>query len=136
MGAAARPVPFQGAADDREIDFLELIWIQRRGAPHLFRTGQGTQNAAGASPLILASAMVPTRRIASSPADPYARFLAVGTEAAILWDVADDLLHALCTEPLSPGTSVLALGKRADAKRTSQIAGPLARLLAESRFGL
>jgi hypothetical protein len=31
---------FQGAADDREIDFLELLWIQRRGAPHLFRTGQ------------------------------------------------------------------------------------------------
>ena len=31
---------FQGAADDRDIDFLELIWIQRRGAPHLFRTGQ------------------------------------------------------------------------------------------------
>ena len=31
---------FQGAADEREIDFLELIWIQRRGAPHLFRTGQ------------------------------------------------------------------------------------------------
>jgi hypothetical protein len=47
--------------------------------------------------------------------------------------VADDLLHTLCTEPLPPGTSVLALGKRADAKRTSQITGPLARLLAESR---
>lgn len=31
---------FQGAADEREVDFLELIWIQRRGAPHLFRTGQ------------------------------------------------------------------------------------------------
>lgn len=31
---------FQGAADEREIDFLELIWIQRRGAPHLFRAGQ------------------------------------------------------------------------------------------------
>jgi hypothetical protein len=31
---------FQGAADEREIDFLQLIWIQRRGAPHLFRTGQ------------------------------------------------------------------------------------------------
>ena len=31
---------FQSAADEREIDFLELIWIQRRGAPHLFRTGQ------------------------------------------------------------------------------------------------
>jgi hypothetical protein len=25
---------------EREIDFLELIWIQRRGAPYLFRTGQ------------------------------------------------------------------------------------------------
>lgn len=31
---------FQGAADDREIDFLELLWIQRWGAPHLFRAGQ------------------------------------------------------------------------------------------------
>lgn len=31
---------FQSAADEREIDSLELIWIQRRGAPHLFRTGQ------------------------------------------------------------------------------------------------
>jgi hypothetical protein len=31
---------FQGAADEREIDFLELIWIQRRGVPRLFRTGQ------------------------------------------------------------------------------------------------
>ncbi len=31
---------FQGAADERDIDFLELLWIQRRGAPHLFRTGQ------------------------------------------------------------------------------------------------
>jgi hypothetical protein len=31
---------FQAAADDRDIDFLELLWIQRRGAPHLFRTGQ------------------------------------------------------------------------------------------------
>ena len=36
----AEVIGFQGAADDREIDFLELIWIQRRGAPHLFRTGQ------------------------------------------------------------------------------------------------
>ena len=31
---------FQTAADEREIDFVELLWIQRRGAPHLFRTGQ------------------------------------------------------------------------------------------------
>ena len=38
--SAAEVRGFQGAADDRDIDFLELIWIQRRGAPHLFRTGQ------------------------------------------------------------------------------------------------
>jgi hypothetical protein len=31
---------FQGAADERDIDFLEMLWIQRRSAPHLFRTGQ------------------------------------------------------------------------------------------------
>jgi hypothetical protein len=31
---------FQGATDDRDIDSAELLWIQRRGAPHLFRTGQ------------------------------------------------------------------------------------------------
>jgi len=31
---------FHGAADEREIDFIELLWIQRRGAPHLFRAGQ------------------------------------------------------------------------------------------------
>jgi hypothetical protein len=31
---------FRGAVDDRDIDFLELLWIQRRAAPHLFRTGQ------------------------------------------------------------------------------------------------
>jgi hypothetical protein len=112
---------------DAEHEAAMLAWQTRQGT-------QGTQRtAAGASPLVLAPVMVPARRIASSPADPYARFLAVGTEAAILWDVADDLLHALCAEPLPPGTSVLALGKRADAKRTSQITGPLARLLAESR---
>ena len=38
--SAAEVSGFQGAADERDIDFLELIWIQRRGAPHLFRTGQ------------------------------------------------------------------------------------------------
>jgi hypothetical protein len=38
--SAAEVSGFRGAADDRDIDFLELIWIQRRGAPHLYRTGQ------------------------------------------------------------------------------------------------
>jgi hypothetical protein len=40
MFSDAELTGFQGAADDREIDFLELLWIQRRAAPHLFRTGQ------------------------------------------------------------------------------------------------
>ena len=31
---------FESAADGRNIDFLELIWIQRHGAPLLFRTAQ------------------------------------------------------------------------------------------------
>lgn len=31
---------FHRAADEKEIDTVELLWIQRRGAPHLFRTGQ------------------------------------------------------------------------------------------------
>lgn len=31
---------FHAAADERDIDHLEMLWIQRRGAPHLFRTGQ------------------------------------------------------------------------------------------------
>lgn len=31
---------FRATADEREIDHLEMVWIQRRGAPHLFRTGQ------------------------------------------------------------------------------------------------
>ena len=74
------------------------------------------------------------RRFAATPADPYARFLAEGTDAAILWDVADDLLYALCTEPLPAGTPMLtALGKRAELKRTTQIIEPLRRLLEESR---
>ena len=86
------------------------------------------------APVILMSVMAPVRRIARSPADPYARFLSVGIEASMLWDVADDLLHALCSEPLPPGAGVFAtLGNRAEAKRTSQITEPLARLLAESR---
>ncbi|WP_217144203.1 hypothetical protein [Streptomyces sp. AC627_RSS907] len=28
------------AADLREIDHVDLLWIQRRGAPHLYRSGQ------------------------------------------------------------------------------------------------
>ncbi len=31
---------FYEAADVRDIDHVDMIWIQRRGAPHLYRTGQ------------------------------------------------------------------------------------------------
>ena len=31
---------FRGAAEEKEIDFVELIWIQRHAAPRLFRNGQ------------------------------------------------------------------------------------------------
>lgn len=31
---------FHAAADERDIDHMDMLWIQRRSAPHLFRTGQ------------------------------------------------------------------------------------------------
>jgi hypothetical protein len=31
---------FHAAADERDIDHIEMLWIQRRGAPHLYRAGQ------------------------------------------------------------------------------------------------
>lgn len=31
---------FHEAADEREIDHVDMLWIQRRAAPHLFRTGE------------------------------------------------------------------------------------------------
>ena len=67
------------------------------------------------------------------PTDPYVRFLAEGTNAGILWDVVDDLVHAMCSEPLSSDTPIWAVAKRSVAKRTKQILDPLRRLLEESR---
>ena len=59
---------------------------------------------------------------APSRQDPHARFLADGTDKRILLDIADDLLHALCTEPLPPGTPRLtALRKYPESKRNKQI---------------
>ncbi|ETK34525.1 argonaute/piwi family protein [Microbispora sp. ATCC PTA-5024] len=31
---------FHEAADERDIDYVDMLWIQRRGAPHLYRSGQ------------------------------------------------------------------------------------------------
>jgi hypothetical protein len=75
----------------------------------------------------------PRRQLATWPTDPYVLFLSEGTDRAILWDIADDLLHALCIEPLPSDTPIWAVGKRSDAKRTKQIVEPLRRLLEESR---
>ncbi|MET7899759.1 argonaute/piwi family protein [Streptomyces mirabilis] len=49
---------FHEAANLREIDHVDLLWIQRRGAPHLYRTGQlpplrGTSVQLGARSLLL-----------------------------------------------------------------------------------
>jgi hypothetical protein len=52
---------------------------------------------------------------------------------AIPWDVADDLLYALCAEPLLPGTPSAGSHQAADSMRTNQIVAPLRRLLEESR---
>jgi hypothetical protein len=49
---------FHDAADERDIDHVDMLWIQRRGAPHLYRTGQlpplrGTTVQLDASSLLL-----------------------------------------------------------------------------------
>jgi hypothetical protein len=74
------------------------------------------------------------REIAPAPPDPYAVFLADDTDTDILWDVVDDLLHALCIEPLPPGTPPLVVfRKRGATKRTKKITSSLRQLLEESR---
>ncbi|MBD0688519.1 hypothetical protein BG452_05040 [Streptomyces sp. CBMA123] len=67
------------------------------------------------------------------PPNPFARFLAYGTDHELLWDVVDDLLFALCREPLSPETWPVTAFLNPDARRTRRIIEPLNRLLAESR---
>lgn len=74
------------------------------------------------------------RDFAPAPTSPYVRFLAYGTPAEILWYVADDLLHALCTEPLPPDVPLTTLARKFSARRhTKKITASLRRLLEESR---
>lgn len=76
----------------------------------------------------------PEREFAPAPMSPYVRFLAYGTPAEILWYVADDLLHALCTEPLPPDAPLTTLARKFSARRrTKKITASLRRLLEESR---
>ena len=79
------------------------------------------------------SAYVARQPFVPLPENPYVIFLAYGTEREILWDVVDDLLFVLCTEPLPPETSPVAAWFKGDAKRTKRIIEPLNRLLAEYR---
>jgi hypothetical protein len=67
------------------------------------------------------------------PPDPYALFLAWGTEREVLWDVVDDLLFCLCTEPPAPERSPVVTWFRGNVRRTKRIVEPLNRLLVESR---
>lgn len=74
------------------------------------------------------------REFAAVPTNPYVRFLAYGAPAEILWNVADDLLGALCTEPLPPDAPIATVARKLLARRrTKKITAPLKRLLEESR---
>jgi hypothetical protein len=94
---------------------------------------QEAQSKATATTTVPSLYSEPRRQLATRPTDPYVLFLSEGTDRAILWDIADDLLHALCIEPLPSDTPIWAVVKRSDAKRTKQIVEPLRRLLEESR---
>ncbi|MFI8964994.1 hypothetical protein ACIGO8_23100 [Streptomyces sp. NPDC053493] len=67
------------------------------------------------------------------PPDPHVLFLAWGTEREVLWDVVDDLLFLLCTEPPAPEKPPFASWLRGSVRRTKRIIEPLNRLLVESR---
>ncbi|MEU5034071.1 hypothetical protein AB0G48_07980 [Streptomyces rubiginosohelvolus] len=71
--------------------------------------------------------------VAPLPPDPYVLFLAWGTEREVLWDVVDDLLFLLCTEPPAPEKSPLVTWFSGSVRRTKRIVEPLNRLLIESR---
>ncbi|PKT67128.1 hypothetical protein CW362_42150 [Streptomyces populi] len=78
-------------------------------------------------------AYIPSRPYVPMPPDPHVRFLAYGTELEILWDVVDDLLSVLCSEPLPPETLPFVARWNSGARRTKRITEPLNRLLIESR---
>jgi hypothetical protein len=72
------------------------------------------------------------RSVAPAPTHPCVAFLSAGTSVRILWDVVDELLRRLCTEPDPAKPSwIPALGK--GRRQTKKITESLSRLLAESR---
>lgn len=91
---------------------------------------QATARKAGTS-----TALVPMNiNLAPAPVNPHVRFLAHGAPAEILWYVADDLLRALCTEPLPADPPITTFARKFSAlRRTKKITTSLRRLLDESR---
>jgi len=83
------------------------------------------------------TASIPTyvaRQMAPELANPYAEYLADGTDTTVLWDVVDDLLYTFCIGPLPPGTTAYAMFKKRGAvKRTKKVTDSLTVLLEDSR---
>ncbi|MDX2547563.1 hypothetical protein ACOT81_38870 [Streptomyces sp. WI04-05B] len=65
------------------------------------------------------------------PTHPCVAFLAEGTSATILWDLVDELLRRLCTEP-DPAKPAWVVGFTKGHRQTKKITESLGRLLAES----
>lgn len=71
------------------------------------------------------------RSVAPAPTHPCVAFLSAGTSVRILWDVVDELLRRLCTEPDPTKPAwIPALGK--GRRQTKRITESLGLLLAES----
>lgn len=93
---------FHEAADMREIDYMDLLWVQRRGAPHLFRTGQlpplrGTTVHLDARSLLLYTrGAVPYFRTYPGMYVPQPLLIRAASQG---------------TDPLVAGTDILALSK-------------------------
>jgi hypothetical protein len=93
---------FNEAADERDIDHVDMLWIQRRGAPHLYRTGQlpplrGTTVQLDARSLLLYTrGSVPYFRTYPGMYVPQPLLIRIASQG---------------TDPLVAGTDILALSK-------------------------
>lgn len=112
-------------------------WERYRLEVTKYTAGQAEADArqAAAREAGTSTSLVPTNiNLAPLPVNPHVRFLAYGTPAAILWYVADDLLRALCTEPLPPDPPITTFARKFSAlRRTKKLTTSLSRLLEESR---
>ena len=72
------------------------------------------------------------RTVVALPPHPRVAFMADGTSVTVLWDVVDELLRRLCTEP-DPTRPAWVSGFTRTGRQTRKITESLDRLLAESR---